>query len=121
VRDERLGRGKSRGGGTEQLAHVTIDAGIELVDGDDGVLQDFRAGAFKLAVEAGCPVIPVAVSGTYAGLPKHGIMLRNRMHALVRVLEPLHPAEHGNDAQRLLKAAHAAIGAVLPVEAQPRG
>jgi 1-acyl-sn-glycerol-3-phosphate acyltransferase len=87
----------------------------------DGVLQDFRAGAFKLAVEAGCPVVPVAVSGTYAGLPKHGILLRNRMHARVRVLEPLHPAEHGNDARRLLEAAHAAIAAVLPVEAQPRG
>jgi 1-acyl-sn-glycerol-3-phosphate acyltransferase len=86
----------------------------------DGVLQDFRAGAFKLAVEAGCPVIPVAVSGTYAGLPKHGFMLRNRMHAQVRVLEPLHPADHGNDVQRLLQAAHAAIAAVLPVEAQPR-
>lgn len=86
----------------------------------DGVLQEFRAGAFKLAVEANCPVIPVAVSGTYAGLPKHGVMLRTRMHALVRVLEPLHPADHGNDVQRLLKASHAAIAAVLPVEAQPR-
>jgi len=86
----------------------------------DGVLQEFRVGAFKLAVEANCPVIPVAVSGTYAGLPKHGVMLRNRMHALVRVLEPLHPADHGNDVQRLLRASHAAIAAVLPIEAQPR-
>lgn len=86
----------------------------------DGVLQDFRVGAFKLAVEAGCPVIPVALSGTYAGLPKHGIMLRNRMDARVQVLEPLHPADFGGDVQRLLQAAHAAIAAVLPVEAQPQ-
>jgi 1-acyl-sn-glycerol-3-phosphate acyltransferase len=77
-------------------------------------------GAFKLAIEAGCPVIPVAVSGTYRGLPKHGFMLRDRMDALVRVLEPIHPADHGNDLQRLLQATHAAIAAVLPVEAQPR-
>lgn len=85
----------------------------------DGVLQDFRAGAFKLAVEAGCPVVPVAVSGTFHGLPKHGIMLRNRMHAVVRVLEPIHPADHGNDVQRLLQATRAAIAAALPPEARP--
>jgi len=86
----------------------------------DGVLQAFKDGAFKLAAEAGCPVIPVAISGTYRGLPKHGFMLRNRMDALVRVLEPIDPADHGNDVARLREAAHAAIAAVLPVEAQPR-
>ena len=86
----------------------------------DGVLQPFKDGAFRLAVEAGCPVIPVAISGTYRGLPKHGFMLRNRMDALVRVLEPIDPAAHGGDVERLREAAHAAIKAVLPVEAQPR-
>lgn len=86
----------------------------------DGVLQPFKDGAFRLACEAGCPVIPVAISGTYRGLPKHGFMLRNRMDALVRVLEPLHPADFGGDLEALRDAAHAAIRAVLPVEAQPR-
>ncbi len=86
----------------------------------DGVLQDFRTGAFKLAIEAGCPVIPVALSGTYHGLPKHGFWLRNRMHAQVKVLDPIHPADHGNDLQALLRATHAAIAAELPVEAQPQ-
>lgn len=86
----------------------------------DGVLQPFKDGAFKLAAEADCPVIPVAISGTYRGLPKHGFFLRNRMDALVRVLEPIHPADHGHDTARLREAAHAAIAAVLPIEAQPR-
>jgi 1-acyl-sn-glycerol-3-phosphate acyltransferase len=86
----------------------------------DGVLQPFKEGAFKLACEAGCPLVPVAISGTYRGLPKHGFMFRNRMEARVRVLAPLHPADHGNDPARLREAARAAIAAVLPVEAQPR-
>lgn len=86
----------------------------------DGVLQPFKDGAFKLACETGCPVIPVAISGTYRGLPKHGILFRNRMDALVRVLPPLHPADHGGDPGALRDAARAAIAAVLPVEAQPR-
>lgn len=86
----------------------------------DGVLQDFRTGAFKLAIDAGCPIVPVALSGTYRGLPKHGFWLRNRMDAVVRVLDPIHPKDHGDDLQKLLKATHAAIAAVLPVEAQPQ-
>ncbi len=87
----------------------------------DGVLQPFKDGAFRLACEADCPVVPVAISGTYDGLPKHGILLRNRMNARVRVLEPLHPADFGHDVARLRDAAHDAIAAVLPVELQPRG
>jgi 1-acyl-sn-glycerol-3-phosphate acyltransferase len=59
----------------------------------DGVLQVFRDGAFKLARDAGVPVIPVAVRGTAASLPKHGIVLRQRMDARVEVLDPLDPRE----------------------------
>jgi 1-acyl-sn-glycerol-3-phosphate acyltransferase len=87
----------------------------------DGVLKPFKDGAFRLACEAGCPVIPVAVSGTFAALPKHGIMLREPMRAVVRVLDPIDPAAHGGDHAALREAARAAIAAVLPVEAQPRG
>jgi 1-acyl-sn-glycerol-3-phosphate acyltransferase len=36
----------------------------------DGNLQAFKDGAFKLAHEAGCPVIPIAVHGTGASMPK---------------------------------------------------
>lgn len=36
----------------------------------DGHLQDFKYGAFKIAVRAGVPVVPVAIRGTFALLPK---------------------------------------------------
>ncbi|HEU4383738.1 MAG TPA: lysophospholipid acyltransferase family protein, partial [Anaeromyxobacteraceae bacterium] len=36
----------------------------------DGHLQAFKIGAFRLAVEAGVPVLPVAVVGTAEGMPK---------------------------------------------------
>jgi 1-acyl-sn-glycerol-3-phosphate acyltransferase len=80
----------------------------------DGVLQPFKEGAFRLACEAGCPLIPVAISGTERGLPKHGVMLRNRMHARVEVLAPILPADHGGDPARLREVARAAIAAALP-------
>ncbi len=80
----------------------------------DGKLQSFKDGAFKLAVEAGCPVIPVAVEGTWAALPKHGLILRQRMRARITVLDPIHPADHGNEVARLREATRAALAAALP-------
>jgi 1-acyl-sn-glycerol-3-phosphate acyltransferase len=59
----------------------------------DGNLQAFKDGAFRLAIEAGCPVIPVALSGVGDSMPKHGFVMRKRMDARVEVLEPIHPAE----------------------------
>ncbi len=36
----------------------------------DGRLQEFKGGAFKLALKAGVPVVPVTIRGTFALLPK---------------------------------------------------
>ena len=36
----------------------------------DGRLQPFKSGAFRLAIEAGVPVLPIAVQGTAEGMPK---------------------------------------------------
>jgi 1-acyl-sn-glycerol-3-phosphate acyltransferase len=77
-----------------------------------GELQAFKGGAFRLATEAGCPLIPVAVRGTYHTLPKHGLMLHNRMDARVEVLPPLDPAAFPSP-DALRAAARDAIAAVL--------
>jgi 1-acyl-sn-glycerol-3-phosphate acyltransferase len=58
-----------------------------------GELQAFKDGAFKLALEVGCPVIPIAVKGTGESMPKHGLVMRRRMDAVVEVLDPISPAE----------------------------
>jgi 1-acyl-sn-glycerol-3-phosphate acyltransferase len=78
----------------------------------DGRLQSFKDGAFKLAIEAGCPVIPIAVSGTFESMPKKGLVLRNGMRAHVRVLDPIWPADHPS-AEALRDAARAAIADAL--------
>jgi 1-acyl-sn-glycerol-3-phosphate acyltransferase len=77
-----------------------------------GELQPFKDGAFRLAIEAGVPVIPVALSGTFESLPKHGMVLRGRMDALVEVLEPLDGRTFA-DAGALRDAARAAIAGAL--------
>jgi len=77
-----------------------------------GQLQPFKDGAFRLAFEVGCPVIPIAVSGTGAALPKHGFVLRQRMDADVRVLPPLQVRDH-DSVEALRDAARAVIGRAL--------
>jgi len=83
----------------------------------DGRLQNFKDGAFRLAAEVGCPVIPIVVDGTFTALPKTGLLL-SPMRARVRVLDPISPSDHPNH-QSLRDAARAAIAAVLPEENRP--
>jgi 1-acyl-sn-glycerol-3-phosphate acyltransferase len=85
----------------------------------DGHLQPFKDGAFRLALDAGCPVFPVAIAGTFDSLPKTGVVLRQGMRARVRVLDPVSPADHPSmDALRA--AVRDALAAALPEENRPR-
>jgi 1-acyl-sn-glycerol-3-phosphate acyltransferase len=53
-----------------------------------GEMGAFKDGAFRLAIEAGVPVLPLAVHGTRSALRKHDWRL-GRAHARVKVLEPI--------------------------------
>src|SRR5215204_462181 len=54
-------------------------------------LLPFKDGAFRLAVEAGVPILPLALSGTGTALPKHGWRF-GRSAAHLRVLDPVETA-----------------------------
>ena len=54
----------------------------------DGQVQKFHDGAFRLAVETGCPILPIAVAGTRAALAK-GSWVFGRATAIARVLPPV--------------------------------
>jgi 1-acyl-sn-glycerol-3-phosphate acyltransferase len=56
-----------------------------------GEMLPFKDGAFKLAVEAGVPILPLAVAGTGTALPKHDWRF-NPARALVEVLPPVETA-----------------------------
>lgn len=53
-----------------------------------GELQEFKNGAFTLAISAGVPILPLAVHGTRSALRKSDWRL-GRSDAEVRVLEPI--------------------------------
>ncbi len=54
----------------------------------DGAMLPFKDGAFRLAIETGADILPIAVSGTRAALPKHSWRFQYA-HASVTVGTPL--------------------------------
>jgi 1-acyl-sn-glycerol-3-phosphate acyltransferase len=84
-----------------------------------GKMLPFKSGAFRLAVEAGVPVLPIAVSGTAHGMPKGGIWVRP-CRGTARILEPVPTAGLGlDDVNRLRDLVKARIEATLPLLPPP--
>jgi 1-acyl-sn-glycerol-3-phosphate acyltransferase len=48
----------------------------------DGVLKPFKKGGFVLAIEAGVPIVPVAIRGTHDIMPKGSLLIQPRDVAL---------------------------------------
>jgi 1-acyl-sn-glycerol-3-phosphate acyltransferase len=76
-------------------------------------LLPFRLGGFKTAVEAGCPVVPVALRGTRTVLPA-GTRRPRPGRIEVTVLPPLPPQADGwREIVRLRDAARTAVASAL--------
>jgi 1-acyl-sn-glycerol-3-phosphate acyltransferase len=78
----------------------------------DGRLLPFKKGPFYLAIESGCPVVPVTILGTYEILPKGKSFIRHGTAELV-FHEPLWPKDF-TDRDALVAATREAIVSALP-------
>lgn len=79
----------------------------------DGALLPFKQGAFKLAIEAGAPLLPVAIHGAAEGMPKGSPWVRPA-RVRVRILEPVETAGLGEgDVAALAERVRARIGAAV--------
>jgi len=80
----------------------------------DGAVLPFRDGAFRLAIEAGVPVLPIALAGTRQMRPKHSKWF-GKAHACAKILPPISTSGLGvDDLPRLRDDARTAILAALP-------
>lgn len=80
---------------------------------DDGVLKPFKKGAAVMAIEAQVPLVPAAVAGTYAILPKGTVAIRPKPAALV-IGRPIETKGLGVDAREpLTRQAQEAVAALL--------
>jgi 1-acyl-sn-glycerol-3-phosphate acyltransferase len=72
----------------------------------DRKLQPFHRGAFALACRTGAPIVPVMIEGTGEILGKGSFHIAPRP-VVIRVLDPIDPAEAGGDSKRLRALVHA--------------
>jgi 1-acyl-sn-glycerol-3-phosphate acyltransferase len=66
----------------------------------DAEVKAFKDGAFRLAIEANCPLYPIVLTGTADTLPKHGLLVSPRANCRVRVLDPIDPSLFAGDVAR---------------------
>ena len=93
-----------------------------------GEMLPFRNGAFKVAVDTGTPILPLALAGTSTALAK-GTFLMGRARACVRVLEPVETAGLGpgdvpalrDRVRRMIEEARADIRRELGIEGENGG
>jgi 1-acyl-sn-glycerol-3-phosphate acyltransferase len=57
-----------------------------------GEIQSFKNGAFKLALQANAPVLPIVISGTRDAIPKGTWIFRHKVDALISIIPPVPPA-----------------------------
>lgn len=85
---------------------------------ETGELLPFKDGAFRLAIETGADILPIAVAGTRDALPKHSWKF-GFAKGLVKVGEPISTAGLGLDDVADLKARAQAVIAEMHAEIAP--
>ena len=78
----------------------------------DGSMRSFKGGAFQVALQAGVPVVPIAIEGSGDVLPASGFRVRPGTITL-RIGEPIPTAGlHAGDRHALAQRAHDAVAAM---------
>jgi 1-acyl-sn-glycerol-3-phosphate acyltransferase len=82
----------------------------------DGGVARFKAGSFLLAIEAGLPVVPLAVAGTRAVMPKGRLRTEPANVSLIihdPIAAPALEAPTIDDARRLADRVHAIVSGTV--------
>jgi 1-acyl-sn-glycerol-3-phosphate acyltransferase len=69
-----------------------------------GALGPFKSGGFRMALETGSRILPVAIEGTRDILPAKGAIVRTNKHVTVTICPPIDPRAYGLDRRKELMA-----------------
>jgi 1-acyl-sn-glycerol-3-phosphate acyltransferase len=109
------GFGGGRGVVSLGAARLTLRAGRSVVvfaeeeRADDGALREFGTAAARLARDAGVPLVPAAIDGTFAALPPwRALPVPGRPRVSVTFARPI-PTGAGDEPARLAQVAERAV------------
>lgn len=110
----RNARGSLRAAVARLRGATAIAAFPEGTRSRDGTVAPFKGGAFQLAIEAGAPVVPVAIAGSGAVLPTEGVFRVRPGTVRLRFGAPIETAGLSpQDRQALARRAQDAVVALL--------
>ena len=102
----------------ENSTAVTFPEGTRSLTGK---LQRFKKGPFIMAIEAGVPIVPTIVDGTFDILPKRGFRLRPQPITL-KYGTPVDASRFGHeDRDALIMRVHAQMAEMLAKQRAPAG
>jgi len=79
----------------------------------DGQLQPFKKGGFHLAIDAGAPIVPVAIQGTRELMPRGSLRVKpGRVRLIIRAPIPTEGLA-AEDRNALLERVHGTIAGML--------
>lgn len=79
-----------------------------------GEMGPFKSGGFRMAIEQGVRILPVAVDGTRDVLPVDAVAIRKGKRVVVTIGEPIDPAEFGmNRRKELMDEVRRAISSLF--------
>jgi 1-acyl-sn-glycerol-3-phosphate acyltransferase len=94
--------------------HINLTLFPEGTRSRDGRLLPFKKGPFHLAHDAGFPIVPVTILGTYEMMPKGNMIVRSGTATLV--FHPPVDPKNFSTREALMEAVREAIASALPGE-----
>lgn len=105
-----------------QEAARRIAAGVSVIIFPEGTrsstgrLLPFKKGGFQLALQSQMPIVPIAIEGTHAILPKHSRQLTSG-HIRIHIFKPVPTAGlKSSDRDALMEQVRAPLAAILGVQ-----
>jgi 1-acyl-sn-glycerol-3-phosphate acyltransferase len=117
-REQALGALRDKGGSL-LAAGTRVWIAPEGTRSRTGALGPFKSGGFRMALDQGVRILPVAITGTRDVLPAQGFVVQKGKRVHVRILPPIDPAPYGVDRRKeLMDEVRRAIARALGQEAQ---